>query len=308
MAHAQQERSEKRRAFLLTGRRDLPLLERRDADRRAGRRRARRPGLRSASTRSSRRSSSRCSCRRSARRRAVGAALLGAAIALALLPFAPAGVPVMAAVLGCAARSCAAGARMSWWAVLALCACAYALKARRRRRWPPAPRREAAAPRLARDRRRARDRGARRRPDARRRRARSCSTPRLPALLVAAVLIWRTRADHRDRARGGRHRRAAAAPRLGPPRTRCDVGGLPCGATHVDACFSAGARKATGTSEPGDPMTASAPPDAAPGSRPLTPERPPAGGWRFRDVDRADLRRNREVEPDGPQGPRRALA
>ena len=34
-------------------------------------------------------------------RRAVGAALLGAAIALALLPFAPAGVPVMAAVLGC---------------------------------------------------------------------------------------------------------------------------------------------------------------------------------------------------------------
>ena len=34
-------------------------------------------------------------------RRAVGAALLGAAIALALLPVAPAGVPVMAAVLGC---------------------------------------------------------------------------------------------------------------------------------------------------------------------------------------------------------------
>ena len=34
-------------------------------------------------------------------RRAAGAALLGAAIALALLPFAPAGVPVMAAVLGC---------------------------------------------------------------------------------------------------------------------------------------------------------------------------------------------------------------
>ena len=34
-------------------------------------------------------------------RRAVGAALLGAAIALVLLPVAPAGVPVMAAVLGC---------------------------------------------------------------------------------------------------------------------------------------------------------------------------------------------------------------
>ena len=34
-------------------------------------------------------------------RRAVGAALLGAAIALALLPVAPAGVPVMAAALGC---------------------------------------------------------------------------------------------------------------------------------------------------------------------------------------------------------------
>ena len=31
----------------------------------------------------------------------MGAALLGAAIALALLPFAPAGVPVMAAALGC---------------------------------------------------------------------------------------------------------------------------------------------------------------------------------------------------------------
>jgi hypothetical protein len=31
----------------------------------------------------------------------VGAAVLGAAIALVLLPLAPAGVPVMASVLGC---------------------------------------------------------------------------------------------------------------------------------------------------------------------------------------------------------------
>ena len=63
-------------------------------------------------------------------RAALGAALLGAAIALVLLPLTPAGVPVMAAVLGCVPFLLLRRARaMSWWSVLALCAAAYGLKA-----------------------------------------------------------------------------------------------------------------------------------------------------------------------------------
>ena len=99
MALAQDEPADRRRGFLLTGLRDLRALERGDARGRAGRRRRSAnpddfgmdaifpavflallvPQVRT--------------------RAALGAAIAGAAIAIALLPFVPAGVPVMAAVL-----------------------------------------------------------------------------------------------------------------------------------------------------------------------------------------------------------------
>ena len=64
------------------------------------------------------------------------AAVAGAVIALALVPFAPAGVPVIAALAGVVAgrarrpagRARGSGA-MSWTVLLALCAISYALKA-----------------------------------------------------------------------------------------------------------------------------------------------------------------------------------
>ena len=75
-------------------------------------------------------------------RQAIRAAVAGALIALALVPIAPAGVPIIAAALAAVpillarvaggrgrGRTGARGWSMSWWPVLALCASAYALKA-----------------------------------------------------------------------------------------------------------------------------------------------------------------------------------
>ena len=224
MAHAQRDRRAKRRAFLAHRARDLRVLERRDAARRAGRAAG---------------SATRATLGLDAifpaiflallvpqvrDRAALGAALLGAAIALALLPFTPAGVPVMAAVLGCV-RSCCAGGRPD-----ELVGRARAVRA------PPTgsrPRASLLAGRVA------ATAGA------------ACSLElvvvpvlaalilvqtldggraivldaRLPALLVAAVPGLAPRADPRDRARRRRDRGAAAPGRRlsggrDAPRTR----------------------------------------------------------------------------------------
>ena len=75
------------------------------------------------------------------------AAVAGAVIAIALVPFAPAGVPVIAALAGVVPGVLVAegSARMSWTVLLALCAVSYALKAvgaaarRRARAWAAGP-------------------------------------------------------------------------------------------------------------------------------------------------------------------------
>ena len=108
-------------------------------------------------------------------------------IALVLLPFAPAGVPVMARARSACLPVPAEGARVSWAALLALCAAPTRSRrpgrARGRAELGPLRARSldlVAVPLLGR---------ADRRPDARRRRR--IADARLPALAVAAVLVWR---------------------------------------------------------------------------------------------------------------------
>ena len=108
----------------------------------------------------------------------------------ALVPVAPAGVPVVAAVAGLApavlARE-AAGA-VSWSALLVLCGASYALKLgavdRRGRQLRPPARASSTSRRPA-------ARGADRRPDPRATGRELVLDARVPALGVAAVLVWR---------------------------------------------------------------------------------------------------------------------
>ena len=99
-AAPRRDRRDARRAFLATGLSVFAVLEPRHARRRAARRRPRRPARRSASTRCSRRRSWRCCAAAAPARGAGRRRSAGASIALAALPVAPAGVPVLAAVLG----------------------------------------------------------------------------------------------------------------------------------------------------------------------------------------------------------------